>query len=88
MGGRYKSSLVDSESYVLHCHRYIELNPVRARMTDDSTTFPWSSCASHCGLRLEAILSPHPEYTTPRIHVKRAPRPSASYYTKPCPTTI
>jgi len=62
--GRYKASLVDSESYVLHCHRYIDLNPVRARMTDDPTTFPWSSCASHCGLRQEAILSPHPQYTT------------------------
>jgi putative transposase len=62
--GRYKASLVDSESYVLHCHRYIDLNPVRARMTDDPTTFPWSSCASHCGIRQEAILSPHPQYTT------------------------
>lgn len=62
--GRYKVSLVDSESYVLHCHRHIDLNPVRARMTDDPTTFPWSSCASHCGLRQEATLSPHPQYTT------------------------
>ncbi|WP_426687435.1 transposase [Rhodanobacter ginsengiterrae] len=62
--GRYKASLVDSESYVLHCHRYIELNPIRARMTDDATTFPWSSCASHCGIRQEAILTPHSEYTT------------------------
>ena len=62
--GRYKASLVDSENYVLHCHRYIDLNPVRARMTDDPTTFPWSSCASHCGLRHEALLSPHREYTT------------------------
>jgi len=49
---------------VLHCHRYIELNPVRARMTDDPTAYLWSSCASHCGLRQEAILSPHPEFTT------------------------
>jgi putative transposase len=62
--GRYKASLVDRESYVLHCHRYIELNPVRARMTDDPTAYLWSSCASHCGLRQEAILSPHPEFTT------------------------
>lgn len=30
--GRFKSSLVDSENYVLACYRYIELNPVRARM--------------------------------------------------------
>jgi putative transposase len=60
--GRYKASLVGNESYVLHCHRYIDLHPVRARMTDDPTTFAWSSCASHCGLRQEVILSPHPQY--------------------------
>ncbi len=62
--GRYKANLVDSESYVLRCHRYIELNPVRARMTDDPAAYPWSSCASHCGLRQEALLLPHPQYTT------------------------
>src|SRR6185295_12966000 len=28
--GRFKSCLVQSEDYVLACHRYIELNPVRA----------------------------------------------------------
>lgn len=61
--GRYKASLVDSENYVLHCHRYIDLNPVRARLSDDPTTSPWSSCGSHCGRRQESILTPHPEYT-------------------------
>jgi putative transposase len=61
--GRYKASVVDSESYVLQCHRYIELNPVRARMTADPTSDQWSSRANHCGLRQNALLSPHPEYT-------------------------
>ena len=28
--GRYRSALVDSESYLLACSRYIELNPIRA----------------------------------------------------------
>ncbi|MEO7199261.1 MAG: transposase [Dokdonella sp.] len=36
--GRYKSCLVDSQSYLVHCYRYIELNTVRARMTEDPTT--------------------------------------------------
>jgi len=36
--GRYKACLVDSASYVLRCYRYIDLNPLRARMTDDPTT--------------------------------------------------
>lgn len=62
--GRYKACLVDSENHALRCHRYIDLNPVRARMIDDPAAYPWSSYASHCDLRQEAILTPHPEYTT------------------------
>jgi len=58
--GRYKASLVDSENYVLHCQRYIDLNPVRARMTDDPANYPWSSCPAHCGRRPDAMLTPHP----------------------------
>ncbi len=30
--GRFRSCLVDAESYPLACQRYIELNPVRAQM--------------------------------------------------------
>jgi len=61
--GRYKACLVDSESHVLRCHRYIDLNPVRARMIDDPAAFPWSSCANHCGHRMDALLTSHPAYT-------------------------
>ncbi|WP_442965906.1 transposase, partial [Pseudomonas sp. Root569] len=28
--GRFRSCLVQEENYVLACHRYIEMNPVRA----------------------------------------------------------
>ena len=60
--GRYKSCLVDSETYVLSCYRYIELNPVRARMTDDPVRFPWSSCAANCGYRVDPLLEHQPAY--------------------------
>ncbi len=40
---RYKSSVVQSDAYLLACCRYIELNPVRARMVDDVAAYPWSS---------------------------------------------
>jgi REP element-mobilizing transposase RayT len=33
---RYKSTLVQVETHLLACQRYIELNPVRAAMVDDS----------------------------------------------------
>ena len=41
--GRYKSTLVDSENYVLTVSRYIELNPVRANMVEHASEYPWSS---------------------------------------------
>lgn len=58
--GRYKACLVDSEAYVLRCARYIDLNPVRARITDDPAAYRWSSCAALCGQRIDPLLSPHP----------------------------
>lgn len=60
--GRYKSCLVDSGAYVLRCVQYIDLNPVRARMTDDPESYRWSSCRNHCGLQ-SSLLTPHPAYT-------------------------
>lgn len=59
--GRYKSCLVDNEAYVLRCYRYIDLNPVRARMIDDPTAYRWSSCAGHCGAP-DILLTAHPAY--------------------------
>ncbi|WP_422398608.1 transposase, partial [Vibrio breoganii] len=41
--GRYKSILVDQETYLLELCRYIVLNPVRAKMVDASDEWQWSS---------------------------------------------
>jgi putative transposase len=41
--GCYRSCLVQDERYLLECHRYIELNPVRAGMVDDPAHYRWSS---------------------------------------------
>ena len=60
--GRDKSCLVDSESYVLRCHRYIDLNPIRARITADPYQFRWSSADAHAGHRHDALLTEHPAY--------------------------
>ena len=60
--GRYKSCLVDSETYALRCHRYIELNPVRARMTADPAAYPWSSYHANALGRHDPLISPHEIY--------------------------
>jgi putative transposase len=59
--GRFRSCIVESAQYVLVCHRYIELNPVRAGMVDKPPSFPWSSHAANVGLHLDSFLTPHPD---------------------------
>ena len=44
---RFKSSLVQSELYLITCLRYIELNPVRAGMVKDPGDYRWSSYGAH-----------------------------------------
>jgi putative transposase len=60
--GRFRSSLVDSEAYLLTCMRYIELNPVRAGIVRHAGEFPWSSYASNAGGEPNGLLVPHPLY--------------------------
>lgn len=60
--GRFKSSLVQSETYSLQCQRYIELNPVRANMVSDPADYVWSSYQSNALGKKIALYSPHDEY--------------------------
>ena len=60
--GRFKSSLVDSEAYLLTCHRYIEENPVRAHMVAQPAAYPWSSHTHYAGIRVDGMITPHPQY--------------------------
>lgn len=48
--GRYKSILVDKQSYLLELARYIVLNPVRAGMVQRAQDWPWSSFRATIGL--------------------------------------
>jgi putative transposase len=41
--GRYRASVIDSDSYLLSCYRYIEENPVRAGLARDPSAYRWSS---------------------------------------------
>jgi putative transposase len=45
--GRYKSSVIDVDHYLLTCYRYIELNPVRAAMVGRPSEYLWSSARFH-----------------------------------------
>jgi putative transposase len=58
--GRFRSALVTSESHLLACARYIELNPVRAGMVGAPEHYSWSSHAANAFGRVDPLVTPHP----------------------------
>ena len=60
--GRHKASLVDSEHYLFRCYRYIEQNPLRARMVVDMADYPWSSYRCNALGSFDPIVTPHSVY--------------------------
>ena len=59
---RFKSSLVQSELYLITCLRYVELNPVRAGMVKDPGEYRWSSYGAHSFGDLPKLWTPHYVY--------------------------
>lgn len=47
--GRFKAILVDRDAYLLEVCRYVDLNPVRARMVRKPGSWAWSSYRAHVG---------------------------------------
>ena len=60
--GRHKSNAVDTESYLLKCYRYIEMNPVAANMVNRPEEYQWSSYGTNAWGDQSEIITPHPEY--------------------------
>ncbi len=57
--GRYKSTLIQSERYLLACMAYLDLNPVRAGIAARAQDYPWSSHGHYIGLRTDRLITPH-----------------------------
>ena len=58
--GRYKSTLIQTERYLLACMVYIDLNPVRAGLVAQARDYPWSSHGHYTGLCTDKLITPHP----------------------------
>ena len=58
--GRFRSSIVQAETYLLRCQRYIELNPVRAGMVDSPEKYRWSSFGANALGHPDRLVTPHP----------------------------
>lgn len=59
---RYRSRSIGSDQDLLHCMRYIDLNPVTARVVDHPERYPWSSYAHYAGFAQHDWIKPHPAY--------------------------
>ena len=73
--GRYKAILVDRDAYWLEVSRYVVLNPVRAKMVHDPSSWPWSSYNATLGverapkwLKVDALLG---QFGQPRAVARR-----------------
>ncbi|QGZ40260.1 putative transposase [Pseudoduganella flava] len=60
--GRYKTSVVDADNFLLICCRYAEFAPVRTGQAGLPEQFPWSSYGHHAGLRSDPVVTDHPAY--------------------------
>ncbi len=57
--GRYKSTLIETDRYLLACMVYIDLNPVRAGMVAEPAHYPWSSHRHCIGQGVDKLVTPH-----------------------------
>ena len=60
--GRYKSTLIQAERYLLACMIYLDLNSVRAKMASTAADYRWSSYHHYAGRTTDHLITPHPLY--------------------------
>jgi len=60
--GRYKSTLIQTDRYLLACMAYIDLNPVRAGLVQQPQDYTWSSYLHYVGVRADPLVTAHPLY--------------------------
>ncbi|MFA6217608.1 MAG: transposase [Candidatus Omnitrophota bacterium] len=60
--GRYKSNIIDTDSYLLQCGKYLELNPVRCGIVDMPEEYAFSSYKSYAEGAQDKLITPSPAY--------------------------
>ncbi len=86
--GRYKSSLVDTDNYLLSCYRYIELNPVRAGIVKKPEDYAYSSYHANALGKADSMVVPHGfflDYISSKVsESKKADSDTRSVYRQLC----
>jgi putative transposase len=62
--GRYRSTLIQTDRYLLACMVYIDLNPVRAHLVAQPQDYAWSSHLHYTGRKTDRLITPHALYWT------------------------
>lgn len=60
--GRFKSPRIPEESYYLQCGRYIERNPVKAKMVAEAWQYPYSSARFYVSGKADPLITPNLYY--------------------------
>jgi putative transposase len=60
--GRHKSSAIDTENYLLKCYRYIELNPVAAKIVIQPEDYTWTSHHHNAWSGNDPLITDHESY--------------------------
>jgi putative transposase len=60
--GRFRSSIVDTDSYLFTCYRYVELNPVRAGVVRHPLEYAWSSYRTNTAGEPSLVVTPHENF--------------------------
>lgn len=60
--GRYKSNIIETDRYLLHCGKYIELNPVRAGITSLPEGYAFSSYRHYALAYPDTLISDSPVF--------------------------
>jgi putative transposase len=60
--GRYRSTVIQAERYLMACMVYMDLNPVREGVVSDPADHRWSSHGHYIGRHTDRLVTPHPLY--------------------------
>jgi putative transposase len=71
--GRFKSPVIQNDEHLLAVLRYIEANPLRARIVRRAENYPWSSYRVHGMGEADGLVDPLVNYEelSPRAEVRR-----------------
>jgi putative transposase len=60
--GRYRSTMLQPELYLLPCMVAMDINPVRAGLVASAADYVWSSHGHYIGRQVDRLLTPHAQF--------------------------